>query len=268
MSNIVEFPGPDGTTLHGYLHIPEGGGHFPVMICNHGSERPVTDHIALPHFFNNHNYVFFKPVRRGHGISSSFEGTEYEYIEDLADQYKNDPHHSTEDIRKYYVSLHEKYNEDVKKAVHWIKSDKPFIEHGVKIDTNRIAMMGVSYGGIQTILSAEKDWGLQACLPFAPAAESWGNTDLRARLLTAVQHASVPMFLIQAENDFSTGPYTELGLLIKLKGGLNRAKLYGVYGDKNEPKDGHSLGATAGGVAIWQYDVLKFLSAALSNAVD
>ena len=48
-------------------------------------------------------------------------------------------------------------------------------------------MSGCSYGGIQTLLSVEKGLGVRGFIPFAPAAMSWANVELRKRLLRSVQ---------------------------------------------------------------------------------
>ena len=55
---------------------------------------------------------------------------------------------------------------------------------------------------------------------------SWAMLPLRERLLKAIAHAEAPIFLLQAKNDYSTGPSEVLGTAIRGKGGLNRAKLY------------------------------------------
>ena len=175
----VKFPGPDNMILHGYMHIPDGDGPFPVMIYNHGSEKDPKDQSDLPTFYTNHGYILFEPIRHGHGISSSFEGTEYDYIGDLEDKYKKHHPGDTEGLHNYIVHLHELYNKDVEKAVHWIKSEAPLAYYDIHVEKHRIAMMGVSYGGIQTVISARNGWNLQACLPYAPAAESWSDEKLR-----------------------------------------------------------------------------------------
>ncbi len=97
--------------------------------------------------------------------------------------------------------------------------------------------------------------------PFAPAAKSWANTELRKRLLEAVRDAKSPLFLIQAQNDYSLGPSEGLGPVIKRKGPPNQAKVYPPYG--TTPQEGHYGFATKeGGIAIWGSEVLDFFRAA------
>lgn len=124
-------------------------------------------------------------------------------------------------------------------------------------------MSGVSYGGIQTLLTAEKGAGIRAFVAFSPGAMSWDkHPELRARLLRAEEKAQRPIFLIQAEGDYSTGPYSVLGAYLSKKGGLNRAKLYPKFGSSNQ--EAHGVFATRpAGIDVWQANVLSFLSDAM-----
>jgi dienelactone hydrolase len=67
-------------------------------------------------------------------------------------------------------------------AVAWLK-EQP------SVDPRRIVVSGVSYGGIQTLLTAEKGLGIRAFVPFAPGAMSFANRALRERMATAVRNA-------------------------------------------------------------------------------
>ncbi|HEV8369486.1 MAG TPA: prolyl oligopeptidase family serine peptidase [Pyrinomonadaceae bacterium] len=128
------------------------------------------------------------------------------------------------------------------------------------IDPERIAMSGGSYGGIQDLLTAEKDPGIRAYVPFTPGTESWGNTRLRDRLIKAVQNEKAPMFVIQAEGDYSLGPVTTLMPILAAKGNQEKwkVKLYPKFGCDN--KDAHSrFAGGCDGIAIWEADVLAFL---------
>ena len=49
---------------------------------------------------------------------------------------------------------------------------------------------------------------------------SWANVLLRQRLLSALEKAHASFFLIQAEGDYSTGPYEVLGGYLNGKGVL------------------------------------------------
>lgn len=239
---LVPFPSGD-LVLRGYLYKPQGAGPFPAIIWNHGSEKLPGQQPELARFYTKLGFVFFLPHRHGQGRSPG------EYIEDRINKYRA----IEKDVillRKYMVRLQEEYNLDVVAAVEWLKR-QPFV------DQQHLVMSGCSYGGIQTLLTAEKGLGLRAFVPFAPASKSWINTELRQRLIEAVKNAKAPLFLIQAQNDFSLGPSEVLGPLIERIDTRNQARIYPPYG--TTPQEGHSAFATKeGGIAIWGPDVLAF----------
>ena len=178
------------------------------------------------------------------------------YIEDLIEKYAATEKNRTA-VGKYVVKLQEEYNQDVVAAVEWLKGQS-------FVDQRRMVMSGCSYGGIQTLLAAEKGLGLRAFVPFAPAAKSWANTELRKRLLEAVRGAKAPLFLIQARNDYGLGPSEVLGPEIKRKGPPNQAKIYSPYGTTHQ--EGHYDFATKeSAIAIWGSDVLDFFRAELAD---
>jgi len=239
----VTFPGPERMTLHGFLYKPAGKGPFPAMLWNHGSEAKPGSRPDLGEFYTNQGFVFFVPHRHGHGRSAEAGP----YHADLQRECKS---------QDCVIQLHELYNRDVVAAVEWLK-DQLFV------DKQKIAMSGVSFGGIQTLLTAEKGLGIRGFVAFAPAAMSWNSfPDLRARLLRAEEKAERPIFLIQAEGDYNTGPYETLGTYLLKKGGMNRAKLYPKFGTTNQEAHG-GFATRALGIKVWQEDVLSFLRAAL-----
>ena len=225
---------------------PLGPGPFPGIIWNHGSEQnPPCTRRFLADLYVTHGYAVFFPIRHGHATSPG------EYIGDLTRRAQQD-HTRREDWNREVVAIHEEYNHDVEAAVNWFKR-QPYV------DSTRIAMTGLSYGGIQTVLAAEKGLGLKAFIPFAPGAMSWdGNPLLGIRLLKAVRAAPAPMFLLQAANDYSLGPSNVLGPAISGKGGANQAKVYPAHGTTHQ--EGHGgFALDSIGVATWQADVLAFL---------
>lgn len=247
---LVSFPA-DGATLQGWLYMPEGQGPFPAVIYNHGSDKIPGWFPTLGKFWTGKGYVFFVPHRRGHGRSPG------DWIVDLQKQIREK---ETDDAvsRKHAIELHERANLDVEAAVAWLKQ-QPFV------NTNALIMSGISFGGIQTVLAAEKGLGMKAFVPFAPAAMSWaGNPLLRERLLQAVKNAKAPMFLLQAENDYNLKPSELLGGELKRKGQPNRAKVYPPFGDKDNPRDGHG-GFAVRGSDVWGADVLAFLDEVLKR---
>ena len=240
----VTFPS-QGMTLYGWVYKPAGDGPFPVVIWNHGSEQNPKAHPELGLFYVKHGFVLFLPVRDGHLPSPGA------YI---VDEQNAIPKADVEAWRGKMVELHDKHNQAVVDAIAWIKQ-QPYV------DAKRIAMTGCSYGGIQTLITGEKDLGVRALIPFAPGAMSWANTKLQEREKESVKKAKAPLFLLQAKNDYGIGPSEVLGPMISAKGGINRAKLYPAFG--TTPAEGHGgFACSEAGIAIWGPDVIEFLKAA------
>jgi dienelactone hydrolase len=233
----------NGYMLAGCIIPPAGPGPFPAVIYNHGSEKDPRrcGPPELVRAYLAHGYAFFAFQRHGHGQSPG------DYIGDLEKRQRA----ANPGARgQASVALHEAYNRDVVGAVEWLMR-RP------EIDRQRVVMTGVSYGGIQTLLTAEKGLGLRAFIPFAPGAMSWANQALDQRLAQAVRNAKAPVFLAQAQNDFSLGPSQVLGPLIRAKGAPNDAKIYPPNGTTHE--QGHGGFAVRGGIPAWSPDVFGFL---------
>jgi len=214
--------------LHGFLWKPSGDGPFPGILWNHGSEKFPGSQPSLATFYTSHSYVFFIPHRRGQGRSP---GT---YIQNLVDQ-------APSSVRgRRLIELLDEQVTDVAAALTFLRS-KTFV------DSSRIALSGCSYGGIETLLAGEHDLGVKALIPFAPGAMSWErNPELSIRLSRAIELATAPVFLLQAENDYSLGPsYKDF-----------RSKIYSAFG--NSPQDGH-WGFCSSATDLWGSDVLAFL---------
>jgi dienelactone hydrolase len=235
-AELVSFAGPDGQ-LHGFLYRPAGDGPFPAILWNHGSERLPGWQPELAAYFTSKGFVFFIPHRSGQGRSPG------RYIMDRA------PARATPRGDRAMLEAHGRANLDVTAAAAWLLR-QPFV------DPARAAMVGCSFGGIQTLLSAERGLGFKAFVAFAPAAISWGDAPLQARLREAVARAKAPVLILQAENDYSTEPTRILGPLAVKGGGA--ARVYPAFGAT--PQDGHwAFATTEQGAAIWGAEVLEFL---------
>lgn len=241
----------NGHKLHGCVVKPIGRGPFPAVIFNHGSERdPIRcGPPALARMYQARGFLFFAFQRLGHSPSPGA------YIVDVQTSIATNT--SEAEYYQRVVELHESYNLDVQDAVRWIMA-RP------DVDPRRVVMAGISYGGIQTLLTAERGLGVRAFVAFAPAAMSWRNTTLRERLKRAVERAKAPIFLAQAANDYSVGPLDTLGAIINAKDPPNLAKLYPAFGATSGL--GHAGFATfPRGIAIWRDDVLGFIDHAFQQ---
>ena len=236
-AKLVSFSSSSGS-LYGFLFVPEGKGPFPAVLWNHGSERRPGWQPELASFYNSHGFVFFVPHRRGQGRSPG--------------PYIMDEIHAGGGPT-VAVQAQQAANEDVVAALKWLKT-RP------EVDTNRIVVSGCSFGGIQTLLTAEKGLGARAFIAFAPAAQSWGNAALEQMLEYAVGHAKAPVFILQAKNDYSTQPAEVLGKIAKAHGG--RSKIYPGFG--KSPQEGHwGFATSSAGIAIWDKEVLQFIEESL-----
>jgi carboxymethylenebutenolidase len=231
--------------LRGFLHVPQGGGPFPALIWNHGSERDPGARGELGEFYAANGYALLVPHRRGHGES------EGDYPLDLLRSQV-----TADTVVAAVLELHELYLQDTLAAARWL-GERP------EVDAARTAMSGVSHGAIQALLAAEVDAGMRAYVPFAPAAMAWdGSPALQERLARAVKRARAPIFLLQAENDFSLGPSEVLGAELRRKGEPNRARVYPPYGDSEAAGHGDFACLATG---VWGADVLGFLAETLGQ---
>ena len=233
------------SSLRGFLHLPQGEGPFPALIWSHGSERDPGARAELGEFYTSNGYALLVPHRRGHGESDG----EYP-LDRLRSQVNADT------VVAAVLELHELYLRDTLAAVRWLAAQD-------EVDAARLAMSGVSHGAIQALLAAEVDAGMRAYVPFAPAAMAWdGSPELHERLVSAVKNARAPIFLLQAENDFSLGPSEVLGAELRKKGDPNRARVYPPYGASQAA--GHGDFACLG-TSVWGTDVLAFLADTLGQ---
>ena len=130
-----------------------------------------------------------------------------------------------------------------------------------KIDARRIALMGSSFGGSNTLLAAEREPRARCAVAFASAAMNWDRNPLIAdRLLTAVVSARPPLFLAQAENDFSLRPTIEMSAALRSAGKDHVARIYPRFGAT--AMEGHFLAGR--GSQLWGADVRHFLERHLS----
>ena len=235
-----------GLTLAGYVFKPDGAGPFPTLIWNHGSEQnpsggPQFDSVAA--IFVPAGYAVVAPVRRGQG------GSEGDYIQDrIQAEFSGSGPAAAEQLM---VELMESEQLGDQLAGLAFAKTLPFV------DSTRLVVAGCSYGGIQTLLAAERGAGFKAAMAISPAALSWrGHEVLQQRLLEAVRHIEIPVLLIQPPDDASLEPARVLGGEAKRVGKTSfTAKVYPATMPASQR--GHCFGG-AKGMRNWASDALGF----------
>jgi carboxymethylenebutenolidase len=237
-------------TLVGFLFKPSGPGPFPTVVWNHGSEKnpgagPQFD--AVAEVFVPAGYLVFAPVRRGHGFS---QGTYI--VDELA---RSRQAQGAAAAERLMVGLMETEQLDDQLA------GLSYVKRLEYVDTTRLVVAGCSYGGIETLLAAERDAGYKAAIAISPAALSWqGNPVLQRRLVEAVRKIAIPVMLLQPPKDASLEPSRVLGVEFKRLGKPYVGKIYPAVGPEDE--QGHCFGG-AKGMHIWAQDALAFLAGVL-----
>ena len=233
-ATLVAFPS-GSRTLHGYLYQPAGEGPFPAVVFNHGSNRDPSTMADQAAFYVPHGFVLFAPHRRGHGAS----GDAGEYIGD----------HSG-DHERVVRELAGDQTSDVMAAVAYVRS----LPH---VDPARVVVAGCSFGGIVSLFAAERGQGIEAVVDFAGGAMSWARSvELQDRMKQAARAAAVPVFFIQAENDFNTAPSLVLSEAMRAAGKPARVRIFPPNGSTHE--EGHHL-CYGGAHPAWGDDVLAFV---------
>lgn len=234
----VTYPSAD-RDLAGYLFVPSGDGPFPTMIVNHGSAgfAPIVRDVAAE--ANRCGYAAFLPVRRGYHENPGPHWQSHLTAAEGSDAWGNQ-----------VVDALRQENDDVLAALDWLTRQP-------RIDTGRIGVMGVSFGGIMTLLAIGRINRFKVAVNFAAAAMTWERAPaLQEALLDAVRATAVPLFLIQAQNDFSLAPTYVLGAEFARLGKTHETRIYAPNG--TTPMEGHGLFTT--GIPTWSADVERFLS--------
>ncbi len=232
--------------LGGELYRPKGEGPFPAILYNHGSAEGMLSDMAsnaMGPLYAAKGWIYFMPYRRGQGLSSKAGP----YIGDqLAEAEKNG---GLELAAKTMIQLLTgDHLDDQMAALAWLKSQS-FVQK------NRIAVAGQSFGGIETVLGAEK-YPYCAAVDASGGAMSWKEAPaLHDLLKRSVKNSKAPIFFFQAENDFDLGPSKELYKEMIEAEKTAQIKIYPPYG--KTPFDGHSL--TWLGSSIWFEDVFAFI---------
>jgi dienelactone hydrolase len=232
--------------LEGYLFAPQNrNAHAPAIVWNHGSESEPGRKCAIAQFFTSQGYLVFVPHRRGYGLSSGLSISAY-----LTSIKSTDTWVDTTRYMQMQAA-------DVAAAV-------AFVAGMSNVNAAQIAIMGHSYGGIETVYTNAMDVGQRVAVDFCGASESWSvNTSEHTALLTAVDAAVAPMFFLQPANDVNTTPTVTLSGEAgsrRAPGQVFQAAIYPPVPNVTTPQEAHArFVGDATQIAIWGPAVLDFL---------
>lgn len=240
--------------LKAFLWKPAGPGPFPAVLFNHGSGGADAAHTAgmpiteaaerLAPLFLKHGYAFLYLFRRGQGLSAD----QAPFMQDLL-QREEVAHGKEARQHLHFILVTTDQLDDVAAGLSFLKTTPG-------IDARRIAIAGHSFGGILTLLAAERDSTLRAAVTFGAGANSWQlSPELRERLLAAIRKTSAPIMLIHAANDYDTTPGTALAAELDRLHKPNLLKIYPPVGQSTD--EGHDFLYLA--IPQWEPDVFKFL---------
>lgn len=237
----ISFPS-DGRDLAGFLFRPPGDGPFPLMVTNHGSSiSQGTQDLCRPGvaaLLMSWGIASFLPHRRGYGNSP---GTPWRG--DVTAEY------GTEEYDSQLAARLDAESNDVVAALAFVSSLKD-------IDAGHIGVMGSSFGGTNTLFAAAKAPAFRCAVEFAGAAMNWDRTPgLRKLMHDAAARLTQPVFFLQAANDYSTRPTTELAEGLQGSGIPVRSHVYPALGLSKD--EGHFL--YRDGTLVWGQDVRDFL---------
>ena len=242
-----DFKGPDTVsvqsgklTLKGLLWRPAGNGPFPTVIFCHGNQNIAL----LGPVFAGKGYIYLGLLRRGVGLSTG-QGVNSTELMDKAFKERGQEGRNE-------VQLQQLQTDQLQDMISGLK----FLRRRKDVDTNRLAIIGHSFGGSLTLLVAEQDSGLKAVVVFAASGYSWDRSPLlRTRLISAVKNITAPIMIIHAQNDYSTTPGYALDSVMNQ---LNKPHILKIYpGFGASVNEGHNLIFLS--IETWEADVFKFL---------
>lgn len=226
--------------LVGYLYRPAGDGPFPAILYNHGSEADPDRPPRLATFFNDRGYVFFAPFRRGRPPSG---GVHEKALVARAPEASR---------KAVFVQELEAQLDDILAGLEWLKR-QPYV------DPHRVVVAGHSLGGVESLFLAARRTDLRAALSIGAGIPGWDvNEVLRQRMIAAAAAATIPVIILQAENDYAK-PAPALGEAMTKAGRRGFVKVYPAVG--KTPKEGH--GGFSLNPGIWGDDAIRALDEAL-----
>ena len=226
--------------LRGFIWRRAGSGPFAAVLWNHGGditasasyyEKLWPSHVRA-------GLLFFIPQRRGQGGSPGLS---------VNTQFGQAP---AADRNRLQVELYSTVAlGDQLAALAYLKT-RP------DVDTSRIAVSGWSAGGQLALIAAEADPGNRVAVACSSASVSWdGSPELQQRLVATVAKIKIPVFLFQAQNDYSLNPQKTLVAEFTRLGKPHEAMVYPAHG--TTVQDGHAFCVDA--PEVWGDRVTTFI---------
>jgi dienelactone hydrolase len=242
-----------GVELHGLLWYPPGNRHVPAILFNHGRgcvPQPQCDDREqkirrLGELFAEHGYAFLAVFRRGEGLSAGVGRSAGEQLE------QEKATHGSRAADRLQVRLLE--SEQLDDAL----AGLTYLRGLPRVDSERIAVVGHSFGGSLSLVLAERAWNLRAVVTFGAAAQSWNvSPRLRQQLTGVAQRLRVPALLVYASNDYSVQPGKTLSDAIHR--GVGSCELSILPANGTTIEEGHDL--VYSGSDSWGPLVFDFLA--------
>jgi carboxymethylenebutenolidase len=242
---VVRYPSGDNR-LGGELYRPSGTGPFPAVLYNHGSAPGMLNSQVsktIGPMFAGAGWVFFMPYRRGQGLSA--DAGPYIGDELAAARRRGGKSEASAALVRLLTTDH---LDDQLAALAWLRSQS-------FVSGQRVALMGNSFGGIQSVLGAARA-PVCGAVAASAASESWRDSpELQTAMKEAAVRSPAPLLLFQAQNDFDLEPNEMLVQVRRHAGKPVKYKVYPTFG--RSTKDGHAFAYL--GAKVWFSDVLGFL---------
>ncbi len=227
--------------IQAYLYKPEGDGRFPAVIYNHGTrdgaERASRPFPHIGRMLTRAGYAVLVPERRGYGQSDG-----------------NIWWQETGNDQSRVILRLQAETDDVLAGTEYLRT-LPYI------DSNRLAIMGWSFGGVVTMLATTRSTAFMAAVDQAGGALTWdGNSYMRSALTAAAEKSKTPTLFMVARNDRTTASITTLADIFKTRNIPHQQIIYEPFTPLQAGKaaPGHAL-FSAQGASLWEKDVLEFL---------
>lgn len=227
--------------IQAYLYKPDGDGRFPAVLYNHGTrdgrERTSFPFPHVARMLTRGGYAVLVPERRGYGKSDGKIWWE----------------ETGNDQSKVIVRLQAE-TDDVLAGAEYLRT-LPYI------DTNRLAIMGWSFGGVVTMLATARSAAFIAAVDQAGGALTWdGNIHMRGALIGAAEKSATPTLFMVAKNDRTTSSITTLADIFKKRNIPHQLVIYEPFtpSQAGRAAPGHAIFSSQG-ASLWEKDVLEFL---------